>query len=191
GSQVNDNVLTNEQSLGQAIASIFNFIPSQTKLTDLAAAVGGAGGADMLRALSQVEGAARQAAPRLERAANDLPQPPGLLVTGGGIGTLLATISVTGGSQVDGNLSGQRVSGGNDSSVGLAGGVISILGAVTIDHSAVDDNVALYGAGGGIFDVFGGLTITDSTINGNSAAVDGGGIWNGGSLLCDASTVAD
>jgi hypothetical protein len=112
-------------------------------------------------------------------------------VTGGGIGTLLAPISVTGGSQVDGNHSNHQVSGGNDRSVGLGGGVFSILGAVTIDHSVVDGNLALYGAGGGILDVRGGLTIDHSTINGNSAAVDGGGIWSGGSLLCNASTVAD
>jgi hypothetical protein len=190
GSQVNDNVLTNQQSLGQAIAVFLNLITSPTKLTDLAAAVGGAGGADLLDALSQVEAAASQAAPLLNQAVNELPQPPGLVVTGGGIGTLLAPISVTGGSQVDGNLTGQRVSGGNDRSVGLAGGVISILGAVTIDHSAVDGNRAPYGAGGGVLTVRGGLTIADSTINGNSAAGDGGGINNGASLTLTNSTVA-
>src|SRR5262249_5052284 len=80
---------------------------------------------------------------------------------------------------------------GNDRSVGLAGGVFSTFGAVTIDHSAVDGNLALYGAGGGVMAVHGGLTIAHSTINGNSAAEDGGGIWSGGSLLCYASTVAD
>src|SRR5262249_39292291 len=102
-----------------------------------------------------------------------------------------APISVTGGSQVDGNLANQPVSGGNPRSVGLGGGVFSILGAVTIDHSAVDGNRARRGAGGGILDVVGALTIDHSTVNGNSAAVDGGGIWSGGSLLCYASTVAD
>jgi hypothetical protein len=112
-------------------------------------------------------------------------------VTGGGIGTLLSSIWVTGGSEVDGNLSGQRVSGGNDRSVGWAGGVFSILGAVTIVNSAVDGNLAPYGAGGGVMDVRADLTIAHSTINGNSAAEDGGGIWSGGSLLCYASTVAD
>jgi hypothetical protein len=73
----------------------------------------------------------------------------------------------------------------------LGGGVFSILGAVTIDHSAVDGNLALYGAGGGVMAVHSGLTIAHSTITGNSAAEDGGGIWSGGSLLCHASTVAD
>jgi hypothetical protein len=191
GSQVNGNVLTNQQSLGQAIAVFLSLITSNTKLTDLAAAVGGAGGADMLGALRQVEGAARQAAPLLERTVNEVPQPPGLVVTGGGIGTLLAPISVTGGSQVDGNLANQPASGGNPRSVGLGGGVFSILGAVTIDHSAVDGNRARRGAGGGILDVGGGVMIDHGTINGNSAAENGGGIWSGSSLLCDASTVAD
>jgi hypothetical protein len=57
----------------------------------------------------------------------------------------------------------------------LAGCVFSILGAVTIGHSAVDGNCALYGAGGGVMAARGGLTIDHSTINGNSAA--GGGGW--------------
>jgi hypothetical protein len=191
GSQVNGNVLTNQQSLGQAIAVFLNLITKPTKLTELAAAVGGAGGADMLSALGQVERAARQAAPLLEQAANEVPQPPGLVVTGGGIGTLLAPISVTGGSPVDGNLANQPASGGNPLSVGLGGGVFSILGAVTIDHSEVDGNRTRRGAGGGVMDVLGGVTIDHSTIDGNSAAVNGGGIWSGGSLLCYASTVAD
>jgi hypothetical protein len=99
--------------------------------------------------------------------------------------------SVTGGSQGDGNHSGQRVSGGNDRSVGLAGGVFSILGAVPIDHRAVGGNGALDGAGGGGMDFRGGWTIDSSTGNGNSTAGTGGGLWSGGSLLCDASTVAD
>ena len=103
----------------------------------------------------------------------------------------LAPISVTGESQVDGNLSGQRVSGGNDRSVGVGGGVFSTLAAITIDHSAVDGNSAPYGAGGGALAVHSGLTIVHSTSNGNSAAEDGGGIWSGSSLLCYASTVAD
>jgi hypothetical protein len=191
GSQVNDNVLTNEQSLGQAIAVFLNLITSQTQLSGLGAAVGGAGGADLLGALGQVEGAARQAAPLLGRAANQLPQPPGLVVTGGGIGTLLAPISVTGGSQVDGNLSGERVSGGNGNSVGFGGGLFSILGSTTIDHGTVAGNQAPYLDGGGIFDFRGTVTLDHGTINGNSAAEDGGGLWSGVSLLCYSSTVAD
>jgi hypothetical protein len=122
---------------------------------------------------------------------NELPQPPGLLVTGGGIGTLLAPISVTGGSQVDGNLCGQRVSGGNDKSVGIGGGVFSITGSTTIDQSTVAANKAPYLDGGGIFDFRGTVTLDHATISDNSAFGDGGGIWSGGSLLCNASTVAD
>jgi hypothetical protein len=164
GSQVNNNILTNEETIGKAIAVFIEYIRANSNLRASAAA-------------------------RTALAAEDRLTNPFLLVGGGGIGTLIAPISITGGSEVNGNYCGRR-----DASVpttGLGGGIFSVLSQVTVDHSAVEGNQAPYGDGGGIYHTFNLLTLDHATINGNSAAVDGGGLWSGGALLCYASTVAD
>jgi hypothetical protein len=191
GSQVSGNTLTNGESLGQAIAVFLELLRPEGPLANFATAVGGPGGAAMLAALQQVQQVAMPLAQTLAQAVAELPEPPGLVVTGGGIGTLLAPISVTGGSQVNGNLSGERVSGGNDKSVGFGGGVFSILGSTTIDDSTLAANQAPYLDGGGIFDFRGTVALDHATVSGNSAFGDGGGIWSGGQFSCESSTLAD
>jgi predicted outer membrane repeat protein len=115
---------------------------------------------------------------------------PFLLVGGGGIGTLAAPITVTDGSEVNGNFCGRR-DRSRLQTTGQGGGVFSVLGRVAIDQAVVEYNQAPYGDGGGIYNAFNLLTLDHATISGNSAAGDGGGIWSRGVLRCDASTVAD
>jgi hypothetical protein len=164
GSQVDNNFLTNEETIGEAFAVFLEFISSQNDL-----------------------GPAAVAAATAARAAEDRLTNPFLLVGGGGIGTLAAPITVTGGSEVNGNFCGRQ-----DRSLqttGLGGGIFSVLGPVTIDHAVVENNQAPYGNGGGIYDAFNLLTLDNATISGNSAAGDGGGIWNGGSLRGDNASI--
>jgi hypothetical protein len=166
GSQVDRNILTNEETIGQAIAVFIEYIRANTNLGPSAAA-----------------------AARAALAAEDRLPNPFLLVGGGGIGTLVAPISITGGSEVNGNYCGRR-----DASVpitGLGGGIFSVLSRVIVDHSAVEGNQAPYGDGGGIYHAFNLLTLEHATINGNSAAGNGGGIWNGGVLRGDDSTITN
>jgi hypothetical protein len=164
GSQVDNNVLTNEETIGQAIVVFLEFIGTQNNL-----------------------GAAAAAAARAARAAEDRLTNPFLLVGGGGIGTLAAPIAVAGDSEVNGNLCGRR----DDSAqtTGLGGGVFSVLSRVAIQHSAVANNQAPYGDGGGIYHAFNLLTLDHATIKGNSAAGDGGGIRNGGRLRGDHASL--
>jgi fibronectin-binding autotransporter adhesin len=164
GSQVDNNILTNTESIGQAIAVFLEYIRAHPSL-----------------------GPAAAAAARAARAAEDRLTPPDLLVGGGGIGTLAARISVTGASEVNGNLCGRRdVSA---PTIGLGGGIFSVLSRVAIDHSAVENNQAPYGDGGGIYHASRILMLNHATITGNSAAGDGGGIWNGGRLRGDDASI--
>jgi len=55
-----------------------------------------------------------------------------------------------------------------------------ILGALTISNSTISGNSAMYG--GGICNLGGGVRISNSTISGNLADVDGGGVYNSGTL---------
>src|SRR5262249_48867427 len=108
------------------------------------------------------------------------------LVVGGGIGTLLGNpVVITDGSEVSGNK--QVIA---KTSVGLGGGISAPRSSVTIDRSAVNNNVAQNGDGGGIWVQRGPLTIAHSSVNDNSAFGDGGGIWSGGEFSCESSTIA-
>ncbi len=191
GSQVSFNTLTNGETIGRVIAVFPAVIFRNTSFHDFAVAVGGDGGAAMLRGLDQADQAAQQAAGPLRGAVRRLSDPLGVLVAGGGISTLLAPIKVRGGSRVDGNYSGMPVPGSHGRLIGLAGGIFALLGRVTIDQSHVDGNQAPNGDGGGIWSGFGRLDVTGgSTITGNSSGGDGGGIWNGGLLSMSDSTVS-
>ncbi len=184
GSQVDNNVLTNGETLGQAITVFILYIHSPSTLDQFTQALNGPDGPALLGALPQIQGEADlygQMAASL----------PGPLVGGGGIGTLLALITIGGSSEVNGNLAGQQVSDINDGSVGVGGGLFSVIGRIAVDHANIDDNQAPYGAGGGIFDWLGSVVLNHATVNGNSAAMDGGGIWSGGGLFANASTLAD
>jgi hypothetical protein len=164
GSKVGGNVLTNAVSVGQVIIEFLKFIKSQQGL-DAAASAAEAG------------------------AAQSLLKNPDLLVLGGGIATLAAPITVSDCSEVDRNFCGLRVV--NADTTGLGGGIFSLLGSVTVDHSAVDQNLAPHGDGGGIFNALNRLTLTNADVSGNVSGGDGGGIWNGGILSCDSTTVAN
>jgi hypothetical protein len=164
GSRVDGNTLTDAETLGQAIAVFLRFIGAQPNL---------AGNAALLQS------------------AEHLLANPGRLVVGGGIGTLAAPISVSDGSEVSDNFGGLRVLPGRDNTIGQGGGIFSLLGRVSVDSSAVNDNLAPYGDGGGIYNVFNRLELDHATVDGNFAAGDGGGIWNRGILSSDSSTVSN
>jgi hypothetical protein len=93
---------------------------------------------------------------------------------------------VLAGSTVNSNSSTAMV----DRITGDFGGIFSLLGGVTIDHSSIDNNVAPYGDGGGIYNVFNQPRLDHATIAGNITAGDGGGIWNRGVLTSNASMIA-
>src|SRR5262249_31909706 len=130
GSRVDNNTLTNEETIGEVIVIFLEFIRSQPDLGPPAAA------------------AARAAV-----AAEAPPTDPFLVVRGGGLGTLAAPIPVTGGSEVTGNFCGRR-DRSRLQTTGLGGGVFSVLSPVVIDRAVVENNQAPYGDGGGIYDAF-------------------------------------
>jgi predicted outer membrane repeat protein len=163
-SQVDGNDLRDSETLGQAIAVFLKYIQSHMNLSSSGT---------------------------LLRSAEGLLSDPGHLVVGGGIGSLAAPIYVTDGSEVNGNFCDVRVQSGHDSSVGLGGGVFSLLGRVEISDSAVDRNFAPYGDGGGIYNRFNLLQLNSATIDGNISGGNGGGIWNSGVLVSQSSTISD
>ncbi len=165
GSQVDHNILTNSESIGQAIAVFIEYIRTHPNL--------GAGAAAAAKAMQAAENALTH---------------PDLLVGGGGIGTLVAPIFVTRESEINDNLCGRRDVAAL--TTGLGGGIFSVLSRVTIDHSAVDDNQAPFGDGGGIYHVLNLLRLNDAIIQNNSTTGDGGGIWNGGALVANDVLVA-
>ncbi len=191
GSQVNGNTLTNGETIGRVVAVFASVALSSSCFEDFAVTAGGAGGAAMIAALKQVDAARQQTAGLLQSATRTLSHPLGELVAGGGISTLLAPTSITGGSQVSANFCGKNILGDNHQVIGLAGGIFNILGRVTVDQSGVNDNQAPNGDGGGIWLGSGALSVSGrSSISGNAAGDDGGGIWNAGRLELHDSTVS-
>jgi hypothetical protein len=188
-SQVNDNVLTNGETIGRAILTFLEVVYPNTTFNSFAVAAGGAGGTAMLNGLAQLQQALQQSAGPLQAAEQQIPYSLGVLVAGGGIGVLLAPVSITTGSKVDGNLAGKNVLGANQNLIGLAGGIFQVLGTVTINQSQIDENQAPNGDGGGIWNG-GTLTILSSNVSGNKAAGDGGGLFNisGGQTTVQNST---
>lgn len=185
GSQVDGNVLTNAETLPQAIDVFLQVLAAKGGAGSFAGAVGGPGGS----ALQQAQTATAPLLHEVAAAVRHLPSGP--LVAGGGIGTLLAPITVSGDSEVDGNVAGQRVTGGNPRSVGTGGGIFSVLGHITVDRGGVDGNQARQGDGGGIFNAFGFVDLLSATIDDNIALRDGGGIWNGGLLAATDTTLSN
>ncbi|HWE35449.1 MAG TPA: hypothetical protein VG406_02675 [Isosphaeraceae bacterium] len=176
GSEVSHNTLTNGETLGQAVG-VFLQVLAGALGVDLATATGGTTAAALQAEIAQLEQvAASTAAPGTSTA-----DPPGFLVAGGGIGTLVgASISVGGGSHVDGNLAGAPASVGDANYVGIGGGLFSAVGTTTVRGSTVDGNTAP-GSGGGIWNL-GALSLVDGAVVGNHAAARGGGIANRGPL---------
>jgi hypothetical protein len=171
GGEVSHNTLTNYESLGLAIGAFLEVLAGSLNL-DLATATGGTDAAALSADIARLDGEVAAAPGTL------LGDPPGPVVAGGGIGTLLgASIAVTGGSHVDGNLAGARVSGGHPNSIGTGGGLFSALGPTTVLGSTVDGNTSL-GSGGGLWNRA-SLTVVGSTIADNRAVVSpGGGLYN-------------
>ncbi len=206
GSQVSHNTLTNFESLGQAVGVFLELLAGKLGL-DVTSATGGTTLSALNAEIAQIN---QDVSPTASTS-----NPSGFVVSGGGIGTLLgASITVSGGSHVDDNLSGARVSSGNPNSIGIGGGIFSGLGSVRVTNSTVNGNIAL-GAGGGIWNMgtttlvgsslshntaflspggglenttTGTVSITRSLIQGNSAGT-GGGIFNGGTLRLTDSLI--
>jgi hypothetical protein len=173
GSEVSHNTLTNYESLGQAIGVFLELLAGLLNL-DFTTATGGMSPAAVTAVIAQLEHEVASTAPPN----GSMSDPSGFVVSGGGIGTLLGgSISVTGGSHVDGNVSGVRVPQGNPNSIGIGGGLFSGLGPITVRGSTVAGNTSL-GSGGGIWNQ-GSLTVVGSTIGDNRAALSlGGGLYN-------------
>jgi hypothetical protein len=191
GSQVNDNSLTNGETIGRVIAVFLAVIFQKTSFHDFAVAAGGEGGAAMLDGLAQLDQASQQSAASIREAVRQISHPLGVLVAGGGIGVLAAPVSVTEGSQVSHNLAGRNILDGHQRLFSLAGGIFQVLGTVTIDQGHIDDNRSRFGDGGGVWLGSGSLNVSSgSTISGNSANGDGGGIWSDGVLNILFSTVS-
>ena len=172
-SQVNHNTLTNYESLGQAVGVFLEVLADGLGI-DFATATGGMSRADVDAVISQVEQeAASPAAP-----GGSLGGPSGFVVSGGGIGTLLgASITIAGGSHVDGNLAGFRVPAGNANSIGIGGGLFSGLGSISVRSSTVDGNTAM-GSGGGVWNR-GTTNVVGGSIAQNEAVSSaGGGLYN-------------
>jgi hypothetical protein len=181
GSQVDSNVLTNAETLGQAIAVFLQYVHAKQAQ---------AGPSDP--GLQSVIQQAEQQAAFVSRLFSVFgATSPGRMVDGGGIGSLLAPIKVEDGSEVDGNLVGQRVRGANAGVLGFGGAIFAALSSVDVSKSAIDGNQAPHGDGGGIYNVLGDVTLDQASVSANSASGSGGGVWNGGALFSNASTLAD
>lgn len=185
-SEVSHNVLTNYESLGQAVG-VFLELLADSLGVDFTTATGGTSPAALAADIAQLE----QEVASTTSQGGSLNSPSGFVVSGGGIGTLLgASITVTGGSHVEDNLSGLRVSAGNPSSIGIGGGLFSGLGPITIRDSAVNGNTSL-GSGAGIWNR-GSMTFFRSSIANNTAVMSpGGGLYNatGGTASILHSTI--
>jgi hypothetical protein len=173
GSQVSGNTLTNAQTIGGALIvflqviagllgsdyqSLTGFTPQQSK--------------DMLLQVEAEIAAAHGIDPSAVA---------GRVVAGGGIGTLLgARVQITGGSNVDRNLSGGMVT--TTVPVGIGGGVATFLNRVDVDQGRVINNTSTED-GGGLWNRR-DVRITRSTLAQNSAlgltlGALGGGLFLG------------
>jgi hypothetical protein len=179
-SQVSHNTLTNGETIGRAVATFLAVVYQNSSFDAFATAAGGAGGAAMIQGLKQADASVRKSAVVLRNAAQHIPH-PGFLVAGGGIGVILAPVTITAGSQVDANLSDKNVSGSRHL-LGLAGGIFQVFGRVTINHGHVDNNRAPHGAGGGLFNGPGGHALVKASTFVGNRANSGGGIFNAGKL---------
>jgi hypothetical protein len=194
GSQVNDNTLTNGETLGQAIDVFLAIFDPDGSATAFANAVGGAGGAAMLAALASEQATATSLLVQLNAALANMADPATTIV-GGAIGTLIAPITISAGSQVNGNYAGKNVTDGTAPFTVLGGAIFIIDNTILLDHSTVAGNQtagASTGAGGGLYSILGEVTLSSVTVSGNSTQTGGGGILTaGGAVSITNSTIAD
>ncbi|SIO30641.1 polymorphic outer membrane protein repeat-containing protein [Singulisphaera sp. GP187] len=175
GSQVNNNTATNVQNSSSTLGLVKVTQPPVYK----AFLSAGRGDPLLMTALKQFASANIQRTPAIYRAFNYLPSNPNPVV-GGGIAEMLGgPVSISGGSEVNGNLSGKFVDS-SQPTVGVGGGVFANLGTITIDGSTISGNTAT-GSGGGIWNG-NGLVINNTLVTGNKAGAPGGGILNKGSF---------
>ena len=167
-SQVSHNTVTNYETLGQAVSVFLELVAGSLGI-DFTTATGGLTPDAVTAEISAVES---------EVVSTNAEGEPGFLVSGGGIGTLLGgSITVSGGSHVDDNLSGLQVPSGNSRSIGIGGGLFSGLGSITLNNSTVNGNTST-GSGGGVWNQ-GSMTVVSSAISNDTAMQSpGGGLFN-------------
>ena len=183
GSEVSDNTLTNAVSIGEVIIIFLDYIAGLLH-SDYQTLTG--------LTTDQSEAMIHQVEAEIGSAHGTGPLDSGLVIAGGGIGTLLgASVTIGGDSRVDGNYSGFRLSnstpGGtpNSNSVGIGGGVATFLSRVDVDQSSVSNNTSSED-GGGIWNRR-DVSITRSTVANNTALGETLGALGGGLFLGVAS----
>jgi fibronectin-binding autotransporter adhesin len=182
GSQVDNNTLTNIENA--AVTSGLVLLVRDPKLGRTFRA-SGRGDPVLRAALRQFTTACLQLESQLLTAITELPS-NGDVEVGGGIGSILTgPIVISGGSAVNGNLSGALVA--NNPFPGYGGGVFANLGPVTIDGSTVSGNSAT-GEGGGIWNGQ-SLILSNSNVVQNQAGTQGGGVFNRGTFTSNGSII--
>ena len=198
-SQVNNNTLTNAQSIGETLFVFLDYLASRLNISYQT--LTGMTIQETKDLVHQVEAEIASA-----HGVDPSQFPPGLVIAGGGIGTLQGVrVEIRGGSQVDGNYSGFRlpdsVAGGNPNanSVGIGGGVATFLSRIDVNQSTVAKNTSSED-GGGLWNVRGvSITqqsaVTDNTSRGLTLGSLGGGLFLGpasvGSLISDSAFSAN
>jgi fibronectin-binding autotransporter adhesin len=167
GSEVSNNILTNAQSVGETLFVFLDYLAS--KLNMSYQSLTGMTSQESRALIGQVEAeiaSAHGADPGLV--------PPGLVLAGGGIGTLQgARVVIRGGSHVDGNYAGVRLPSSvpdgtpNSNSVGIGGGIATFLSRIDVDRSTVANNTSSED-GGGLWNLR-EVSITRSNVTGNTA----------------------
>jgi len=194
GSEVSNNILTNAQSIGETLFIFLDYLAGRLNisyhtLTGLT--------------IQESEALTRKVEAEIAIAHGVDPSqfPPGLVLAGGGIGTLQgARVEIRGGSSVDGNYSGFRLPNSvvkgipNANSVGIGGGVATFLSRIDVDRSTVANNTSSED-GGGLWNVrqvsIRGSEITGNTARGMTLGSLGGGLFLGptsvGSLISNST----
>ncbi len=140
-------------------------------------------------ALKQFAAAINARAAAITSAQDALPNDGNVVVGGGVAQALTGPITIVGGSRVIGNYAGLELV--TPASPGLGGGVFANQGPITIDTSTIAGNTANDGDGGGIWNGE-SLVLTNSIVAGNVAGVDGGGgVFNRGTFTSTGSAIVN
>jgi hypothetical protein len=204
-SQVSNNILTNAQTIQQTIESFLDVITRHLILeSSQAEAGGGPGGQEFVKMLPSIISQLTTISEQLKALPIDLIG-QGNLIAGGGIATLLTSEILIDESQIENNLSGQKVTDSNFPLSGFGGGLCGFDSNVSLQRSLIKNNTSLSsgggvwsgaglntsgsriyknkitnsGNGGGLFmNDSGQLTIIESQVIENVAAGDGGGLYS-------------
>ena len=185
-SQVNNNTLTNAQSIGETLFVFLDYLASRLNISYQTLT-----GMTIQEAKDLVHQVEAEIA--IAHGVDPSQFPPGLVIAGGGIGTLQGVrVEITGGSSVNENYSGFRlpdsVPGGNPNanSVGIGGGVATFLSRIDVNQSTVANNTSSED-GGGLWNVRGVSITRQSAVTGNTARGLTLGSLGGGLFLGPAS----